>query len=147
MIERTALPGLLILKRPVHTDDRGFFHEIFQLKELEAATGTPFRIVQANHSRSLPRVIRAMHAENWNKIVYPVCGKIFSAVADIRPDSPTFGKVATFTFVGDGSTALYVPKGFANSVCCIGNSPADYVYFVDAYYDGTDQHALGMIPI
>lgn len=141
-IHSTAIPGLLLIKRPVHRDHRGFFHEVFRLDELERATGIKFGAVQWNHSRSLPKVIRALHAEGWNKVVYPVRGAVFSAIADIRPDSPTFGKVVTFTFTGDGSTALFIPKGLANSICVIGDEPADYLYLVDAYYDGGDQPAV-----
>src|SRR3989339_2128972 len=97
-INKTSIPGLFVIERPTFNDERGFFREIFRLNDLEKETGVKFNIIQANHSRSLPGVIRALHAENWNKLVYPVRGKIFSAVVDIREDSDTFGKYETFTF-------------------------------------------------
>ncbi|KKR84415.1 MAG: dTDP-4-dehydrorhamnose 3,5-epimerase [Candidatus Woesebacteria bacterium GW2011_GWB1_41_10] len=84
-IIKTSIPGLLIIERPVYADERGFFREVFRLKELEEEIGQKFNIVQANHSHSLPRVIRALHAENWNKLVYPLAGKVFTAIVDIRP--------------------------------------------------------------
>ena len=66
-IKKTSLEGLIIIERPIFKDDRGFFSETFRLNDLEKETGEDFKVVQANHSYSLPGVIRALHAENWNK--------------------------------------------------------------------------------
>ncbi|MEK7550871.1 MAG: dTDP-4-dehydrorhamnose 3,5-epimerase family protein [Patescibacteria group bacterium] len=142
IIQETSIAGLLIIERPTFADDRGFFREVFRLNELEEFTGEKFNIVQANHSCSLPRVIRGLHAENWNKLVYRVTGKMFVALVDIRPESKTFGEYLTFTFDEDSRKALFIPKGLANSICVIGDSPVHYFYLVDAYYDGKDTRAI-----
>lgn len=142
VISKTSIPGLLVIERPVYPDERGFFREIFRLEELEKMIGEKFNIVQANHSHSLPRVIRALHAENWNKLVYPLTGKVFTAIVDIRPDSETFGKYETFTIDNDSRKALFIPKGLANSVCVVGETPVDYLYLVDSYYKGDDTRAI-----
>lgn len=141
-ITKTKIPGLLVIERPTFPDDRGFFREIFRLNELEAEIGFEFKIVQSNHTHSLPNVIRALHAESWNKLVYPLSGKVFSAVVDIRPESPTFGQYETFYFDKNSHKALFIPKGLANSICVVGDAPADYLYLVDAYYDGSDKRAI-----
>jgi dTDP-4-dehydrorhamnose 3,5-epimerase len=141
-IIKTSISGLYIIERPTFNDERGFFREIFRLDDLEKETGIKFNIVQSNHARSLPNVIRALHAEDWNKLVYPVRGEIFSAIVDIRPDSPTFGKYETFKFNEDSHKALFIPKGLANSICVTGNEPVDYLYLVDAYYNGGDRKAI-----
>lgn len=141
-ITETSIPGLLVIERPTSRDDRGFFREAFRLNELEEAIGTPFKPVQWNHSLSQPRVIRALHAENWNKLVYPITGKMFAALVDIRPEQPTFGKVETFAFNEESPKALFIPKGLANSICVVGNTPVHYMYLVDAYYDGKDARAI-----
>ncbi|KKQ77115.1 MAG: RmlC, partial [Candidatus Daviesbacteria bacterium GW2011_GWF2_38_6] len=67
-IKKTSIPGLLILERPVFEDERGFFKEIFHMDELEKEIGFEFKPVQMNHSRSLPSVLRGLHAEQWNKM-------------------------------------------------------------------------------
>ena len=141
-IKSTSIQGLFILERPVFEDERGFFKEVFHLDELEETLGYEFKPVQWNHSRSLPNVLRALHAENWNKLIYPVTGKVFTAIADIRPDSETFSKVETFTFDGQDRKALFVPKGLANSICVAGSEPVDYMYLVDSYYDSNDTRAI-----
>lgn len=140
-IKKTSIEGLLVLERPIISDERGFFKEIFHLDELEEALGYEFKPVQANHSKSLPKVLRGLHAENWNKLVYPMSGKVFVAIADIRPDSETFGKVETFTINDDNRFALFIPKGLANSFCVLDDT-VNYLYLVDAYWDGSDTRAI-----
>src|SRR3989338_9188575 len=135
VITKTSIPGLLVIERPSFPDERGFFREVFRLNDLEEEIGETFNIVQANHSYSLPKVIRALHAENWNKLVYPLTGKVFTAIVDIRPDSETFGKHETFVFDDKSRKSLFIPKGLANSVCVDGDKSVDYLYLVDAYYN------------
>lgn len=141
-IKKTSIPGLLILEKPAHQDERGFFREIFHLDELEKITSIKFNGIQMNHSHSNPGVLRGIHGERWNKIIYPVNGKIFAAIADIRIQSPTFGKVETFNINDENRIGLFIPNGLANSICVIGEEPTDYIYLVDAYYDGSDTRAI-----
>ncbi len=138
----TSIPGLLIMERPIFKDERGFFREIFHLDELEEVSGIKFNTIQMNHSHSNPGVLRGIHAEQWNKIVYPLNGNVFLAIVDIRPDSPTFGKVETFNIDDENRIGLFIPNGLANSVCVTGDAAVDYIYLVDAYYDGSDTRAI-----
>lgn len=141
-IKTTKIAGLFILERPTFTDERGFFKEVFHMDELEKAIGFEFKPVQWNHSKSKPGVLRGQHAENWNKLIYPVTGELFASVVDIRPDSETFGKYETFTFNDNNRFALFIPKGMANSFCVTGSVDVNYLYLVDAYYDGSDTKAI-----
>lgn len=141
-VQKTSIEGLLILKRPIHKDDRGFFREIFHIDEIEKTLDIEFKGVQMNHAFSAPKVLRGIHAENWNKIVSPINGEVYVAIVDIRPDSPTFGRFETFTINDENRIALFVSKGLANSYCITGETAVDYIYLVDAYYDGSDQKAI-----
>ncbi len=96
-LKKTSIEGLLIVERPMFKDDRGFFKEVFHKDEIEHLTGIKFDGVQMNHSCSKTKVLRGLHAEQWNKIIYPLTGEVFVAIVDIRPDSSTFGKYETFT--------------------------------------------------
>jgi len=142
MIKKTSISGLYVIERETFWDERGFFREVFHLDELEKEIGEKFEFKQMNHSMSVPKVLRALHAENWNKLVYPINGKMFSVVVDIRPESKTFGKVETFNFDKNDRIALFISSGLANSVCVDGDSPVDYVYLVDTYYNGKDTRAI-----
>jgi dTDP-4-dehydrorhamnose 3,5-epimerase len=151
MIKPTAIDGLLVIERSTRADERGFFREPFRLDELEAAVGGAVRFVQQNHARSRRGVLRGLHAENWEKLVYVPQGRVFVAVADVRPESPTFGKVATFelgdgeeagdTGDGGGRLSLFLPRGVGHGYCVLSDT-ADYVYLVTEYYDGSDTHAV-----
>lgn len=141
-IKQTSLKGLLILERPTFPDERGFFKEVFHMDELEQALGFEFKPIQWNHSSSKPKVLRGQHAENWNKLIYPITGQAFAAVLDIREESETFGKLETFNFDQDHRFAIFIPKGFANSFCVTGDEDVNYLYLVDSYYDGSDMKAI-----
>lgn len=141
-VQKTSIEGLLVLKRLIHQDDRGFFREIFHIDEIEKVLGIEFKGVQMNHARSKANVLRGIHAENWNKIICPVNGEIFVAIVDIRADSETFGRVETFIINDKNRIALFVSKGLANSYCITSQEAVDYIYLVDAYYDGSDQRAI-----
>ncbi len=141
-IKTTSIPGLLILARPIFSDQRGFFRELFHKDELEEMIGFKFDGIQMNHSHSLPGVLRGIHAEEWNKVIYPVCGQVFVAIVDIRPDSPTFSKVEIFIIDDNNRIGLFIPNGLANSLCIMGDKAVDYIYLVDAYWDGSDTRAI-----
>jgi dTDP-4-dehydrorhamnose 3,5-epimerase len=141
-VRELSIPGLLVVERPAVHDERGFFREVARWNELEAAIGREFRPVQWNHSVSRPGVLRALHAEAWNKLVYPVTGVMFAAIVDLRPDRASFGTVEQITFDAAEPTALFIPNGLANSICVVGDEPVHYLYLVDAYYDGTDARAV-----
>ena len=145
-VKKTSIPGLLIIERPTFADDRGFFREVFRLSELEEFANIKFSPVQWSHSLSLPGVIRAIHTENWNKLIYPVTGTLFAPIVDVRPESPTFGKVETFiidnTKEDSKHTAIFLPKGMGNSICAVGSTPLHYLYLVDEYWDNKKARAI-----
>ena len=136
-----SLEGLWIFERPTFHDERGYFHEVFQRRDLEEVLGRSVEFLQVNHSRSRKDVLRGLHAEDWNKLVYVPHGRVFTALADIRPDSPTFGRSAAFRLGDSNSLTLYVPRGIAHGYQVVSDE-ADYVYQVTAYYDGTDTRAV-----
>lgn len=141
-VKKTSIEGLLVLDRPIFEDERGFFREIFHLDDLEKVSGINFKGVQMNHSHSKSKVIRGIHAERWNKIIYPLNGEVFVAIVDIRVDSPTFAKVETFLINYENRIGLFIPNGLANSLCVISEVAVDYIYLVDSYYDGLDTRAI-----
>ena len=137
---KTKIEGLYYLSYTFSADERGFFAEVGHAYKIEAITGQPFKIVQVNHSRSNLNVVRGMHAEGWNKLTTVINGLAFSALADVRPESPTFGQVETFEFGPDNGGlkgSLYISQGIANSVCVL-KAPVDYIYCVDKLYQDRD---------
>ena len=131
-VEPTAIEGLLVVRWDTHGDERGFFRQTYQLRELAEALGREPVFAQGNHSRSGPGVLRGFHAEPWDKFVYVARGTAFCAIADVRPASATCGRVETF-LLGDAPgerVRLLVSDGLANAFCAL--TEVDYLYDVGA---------------
>lgn len=92
----SAIESAWIIEGTRHSDERGWFQELFKLSTVLAATGHEFRPVQVNVSRSTAGVIRGVHystaPEGQAKFVTVMSGVIDDYVIDVRPASPTFGR-------------------------------------------------------
>lgn len=130
-IEKTSIPGLLLLDLPVHGDNRGWFKENWQ-REKKVALGLPdFGPVQNNVSFNAKKgVTRGIHAEPWDKYISIMSGKIFGAWVDLR-EGDTFGTV--FTAEIDPTKAIYVPRGVGNAFQALENNTI-YSYLVNDHW-------------
>jgi len=142
-IDITSIPGLLVIRRPLYSDERGSFQEIFRRSDVEAVIGREVVIAQPSRSRTRPGVLRGIHAENQDKIVTPQSGKILVVIVDLRPDSPTFREWSMFDFDNTNPntplTTLFVANGLGNSFFVIeadsDGETAEYGYCVSENYD------------
>lgn len=132
-IQKTEINGVLIINRPVFPDDRGFFHEVFRKNELEEATGSPFEVVQQNHSRSVKDTLRGIHVAPWSKLVYVSKGSVQGIIIDLREDSPTFKKWISISLGEETKLAVFIPPGCGNGFLAL-STDADYSYLVTDYW-------------
>ena len=115
-IEKTALPGVLILTPERFGDVRGFFSETWNRKTLRAH-GITLDFVQDNHSVSAsPGTLRGLHFQSpphaQDKLVRCGRGALFDVVVDIRRGSPTYGRWLGVELTAENAKQLLVPKGF-----------------------------------
>src|ERR1700731_2553972 len=92
--ESASLPGVVIMKPRIFTDDRGWFAQTFNEAELRNH-GLPHRFVQDNQSFSRAGVFRGLHyqlGKPQGKLVRVISGEIYDVAVDLRRNSPTFGK-------------------------------------------------------
>ena len=130
-VEETAIPGLLVLRLPVHHDSRGWFKENWQREKMVAAGLPDFGPVQNNVSFNHVRgATRGIHAEPWDKLVSVLTGRIFGAWADLRPGE-SFGRVVTIEL--DEGAAVFVPRGVGNSYQTL-EADTTYSYLVNAHW-------------
>lgn len=146
-IIKTSIEGVVLIQRPIHGDSRGFVHEPYNKEELKAATGIEFNPVQWTHAYIKPGVVKAVHCENWNKLIYPITGNLYAPICDLRPNSPTFGKVEYITIDNTKEDskrqALFLPSGgIGNAICTLGDEMMHYFYLIDSYWD--DAKASGV---
>ncbi|WP_082567340.1 sugar nucleotide-binding protein [Janibacter sp. Soil728] len=130
-IERTQIPGLLMVRRLVHRDNRGWFTEAWQQAKMTALGLPDFGPVQHNVSHNAARgATRGIHAEPWDKLVTVVHGSVFGAWVDLR-EGESFG--ATYSIEIDESVAVFVPRGVGNSYQALADETI-YSYLVNEHW-------------
>lgn len=116
------LPGVKLLTPALHTDERGFFAELYGAKVF-SVLGIDTAFVQDSVSRSDKNVIRGLHYQRppyaQAKLVRCSSGEIFDVVADIDPTAPTFGRFVFARLTGDLQNMLYIPAGYAHGFCVL----------------------------
>lgn len=128
----TGIAGLKLVELVVHEDARGSFREAYHQDKLEALGLPHLGPVQWNVAENQRRgILRGIHAEPWDKYIHVLSGEIFAAIADLRRDSPTFGKAETFRI--DRGRALFLPRGLGNSYQVLSEG-AVYGYLVNSHW-------------
>ncbi len=136
-ISESPIPGLLVVRIPVHGDNRGWFMENWQREKMVAAGLPDFDPVQHNVSyNNSSGATRGIHAEPWDKLVSVIAGRVFSAWVDLREGS-SFG--ATFTIELEPGIAVFVPRGVANSYQTLEDKTA-YSYLVNAHWSADAEY-------
>ena len=135
-VHQLELQGLKLICPKVFRDERGFFFESHQESRYQEAGIRP-SFVQDNHSYSKQGVIRGMHFQSepgQAKLIRVALGKIYDAVVDIRPESPTFGKWQGVYLDDEHHHQLFIPLGFAHGFCVL-SPEAHVLYKTSAPYE------------
>jgi dTDP-4-dehydrorhamnose 3,5-epimerase len=118
----TGFDGLFEIIPPVYEDSRGWFFEFYKQSAFQRA-GITEQFTQENISFSRRGVIRGMHFQlppfEQAKLVGVLQGEVLDAVADLRSNSPTFGKVFTCVLSATKHNMLMVPAGFAHGFAAL----------------------------
>ncbi|MBJ7358872.1 sugar nucleotide-binding protein [Nocardioides sp.] len=130
-VEPTDIPGLLVVRLPLHEDSRGWFKENWQRAKMTALGLPDFGPVQHSVAYNARRgVTRGVHTEPWDKFISVAQGRIFGAWVDIR-EGDSFGKV--FTIEADPTVAVFVPRGVGNSYQVLEDGTT-YSYLVNDHW-------------
>ncbi len=144
-VEKTTLPGVVLVKPKVFGDERGFFLEAYRASDF-ANLGLPAIFTQDNHSRSIKGVLRGLHYQlppfAQAKLVRCIRGKIWDVAVDIRKSSPTFGQWYAHELSEDDPTMMFIPEGFAHGFYTLSDV-AEVFYKVTAEY--SHEHERGII--
>lgn len=130
-VRPTQIRGLLVLDLPVHGDARGWFKENWQRAKMTALGLPDFGPVQHSVAFNTDAgVTRGFHAEPWDKLVSVATGRVFGAWVDLRAGD---GFGTTFTVELDPGTAVFVPRGVANSYQTL-EAGTVYSYLVNEHW-------------
>lgn len=141
----TAIPEIKILEPKVFGDERGFFYESFNKKELAEALNLTKEFVQDNHSKSTKGVLRGLHYQEapmaQGKLVRVIQGEVFDVSVDIRPSSPTFSHWVGTILSAENKRQLWIPEGFAHGFYVLSEN-AECVYKTTEYYSQTHERSI-----
>jgi dTDP-4-dehydrorhamnose 3,5-epimerase len=143
-VEPTPIAGLVVVVPKVFGDDRGFFFESFNKRDLEAALSRPLEFVQDNHSRSRRGVLRGLHYQQpspQGKLVRAVRGEIFDVAVDLRRGSPTLGRWHGERLSAENKRQLWVPEGFAHGFLVLSEE-AEVLYKTTGYYAPASERSI-----
>lgn len=143
-IEKTDLPGVMLVTPRVFRDPRGFFLESYN-QDLFRSQGIDTVFVQDNHSKSTRNTLRGLHFQlepaGQVKLIRVVRGAIWDVAVDIRVGSPTFGQWCGVELSEDNFQELYIPVGFAHGFCVLSDA-AEVLYKASHVYSPAHERGV-----
>ncbi|MCX7878495.1 MAG: dTDP-4-dehydrorhamnose 3,5-epimerase [Ignavibacteria bacterium] len=143
LIEKTFIDGLLLIKPPVFTDERGFFMELYRKDLIEKYIN--YHFVQDNISCSRKHTLRGLHYQvgkhSQGKLCTVIKGKVLDVAVDIRFGSPTYGKYFSTELSDENKCLLWIPPGFAHGFVVLSDE-ALFFYKCTAYYNKDSERSI-----
>ena len=138
-----GIEGLCIIKPAVHGDNRGYFMETYNSRDMQEA-GIDRVFVQDNQSCSTKGVLRGLHFQKeypQAKLVRAVKGSVFDVAVDLRSDSKTYGKWYGVELTEENKIQFLIPEGFAHGFLVLSEH-AEFVYKCSDFYHPNDEGGL-----
>ena len=144
-VEKNAggIDGLCIIEPAVHGDNRGYFMETYNKKDMNEA-GLDMNFVQDNESCSKKGVLRGLHFQKQypqGKLVRVIRGRVFDVAVDLRSDSETYGRWHGVELTEDNKKQFYIPEGFAHGFLVLSDI-AEFCYKVTDFYHPGDESGI-----
>lgn len=137
--------GPVVVEPTRHSDDRGYFSEVFKSDAIVSA-GLSDSFIQDNESLSREAgTVRGVHFQvgrsAQTKLVRVVTGALLDIAVDLRHSSPNFGRHVAVELSADNGLQLYIPKGFGHVFCTL--EPDTVVqYKIDQAYDPVAERSV-----
>lgn len=133
----SRVAGAYLIEPDVSEDERGWFAQMLVEKEL-VARDIHHRFVRSalsfNRTAGTLRGLHYQRAPHEDpKLVTCVGGSLFDVVADVRPDSPTYGKWDGFELTPENRRLVFVPAGVAHGFQTAAEGTT-VLYHIGEYY-------------
>lgn len=139
------IDGPLLIQPRSFRDQRGWFFESWNQRNLDDALGETVLFSQDNHSQSVQGVLRGLHyqlaPEPQAKLVRVSRGAIFDVAVDIRRHSPTFGRWVGAELTAENKYQLWIPEGFAHGFLAL-SEVAEVQYKARGFWNQTCERAI-----
>ena len=142
-VTKTEIEGLCIIEPAIHGDERGYFMETYNQRDLSEA-GIDVTFVQDNQSMSRRGVLRGLHFQKQfpqAKLVRVIRGTVFDVAVDLRSSSETYGKWHGVLLSAENRLQFYIPEGFAHGFLVLSDE-AEFCYKCTDFYHPGDEGGL-----
>ncbi len=142
-VTTTQIEGLYIIEPTVHGDDRGYFVETYNQRDMEEA-GLDMVFVQDNQSMSTKGVLRGLHFQKQypqRKLVRVIRGTVFDVAVDLRSGSKTYGQWFGVELSAENKKQFYISEGFAHGFLVLSDE-AEFCYKVTDFYRPGDEGGI-----
>ncbi|MFT0545096.1 dTDP-4-dehydrorhamnose 3,5-epimerase [Allopusillimonas ginsengisoli] len=149
-LTQTCIPDVVVIEPAVFEDDRGWFIESFNERQLHnemkaLGLSAPPAFVQDNHSRSRQGTLRGLHYQMTpyaqGKLVRVVQGSVFDVAVDLRRESDTFGQWVGIALSGENKKMVWIPEGFAHGFLSLEDD-THLLYKTTNYYSKDSERSI-----
>ena len=138
-----GIKGLCLIIPAVHGDNRGYFMETYNAKDMKEA-GLDIAFVQDNQSMSTRGVLRGLHFQKQYpqaKLVRVIKAVVYDVAVDLREGSSTYGKYHGVVLSDENKKQFLIPRGFAHGFLVLSDI-AEFCYKCDDYYHPNDEGGI-----
>ena len=142
-VTKTPIEGLYVIEPAVHGDERGYFIETYNQRDM-AEAGLNQVFVQDNQSMSTRGVLRGLHYQKEHpqaKLVRAIRGEVFDVAVDLRKDSPTYGQWYGLILSEENKKQFLISEGFAHGFLVLSET-AEFCYKVTDFWHQGDEGGL-----
>ncbi len=142
-VTECPIEGLYIIEPSVFGDERGYFMETYNQKDMVEA-GLDLSFVQDNQSMSVKGVLRGLHYQkehSQGKLVRVISGTVFDVAVDLRKESETYGIWYGVELSAENKKQFYIPEGFAHGFLVLSDT-AEFCYKCTDFYHPGDEGGL-----
>ncbi len=142
-VTKCPIEGLYVIEPTVHGDNRGYFTETYNQKDMQEA-GLNMVFVQDNQSCSTKGVLRGLHFQKefpQGKLVRAIRGSVFDVAVDLREGSKTYGQWYGIELTEENHKQFYISEGFAHGFLVLSDV-AEFCYKVTDFYHPGDEGGL-----
>lgn len=142
-VTKCPIEGLYIIEPEVRGDNRGYFMETYNQRDMVAA-GLNMVFVQDNQSMSTKGVLRGLHFQKEHpqgKLVRVIKGRVFDVAVDLRAGSVTYGQWYGVELTEENKKQFYISEGFAHGFLVLSDV-AEFCYKVTDFYNPGDEGGL-----
>jgi dTDP-4-dehydrorhamnose 3,5-epimerase len=137
ILHATRVQGAFLIESSTAVDDRGSYTEVYQLRALTERgwRGTFVRSSLSHNYRC--GTLRGLHFQrsphSEAKLVLCIRGAVYDVMADVRPDSPTFGLWDGYELTPENRRALFLPEGVAHGYLTLSEQTTVHYHLSDYY--------------